>query len=326
MTTNEVLDLLKEKGLKPTKTGKESILRCECPTCIPKDKKKRKRYVYLSNNPSTKCWICEMPLSWFELTQTQLDHFQTASDNGLGYVQELNAFAKHLPYEHAYLVNELDKNHPCIKFLNESYCFDLDYYSSLGWAYITSAGSINIPFEDYSMDISDTLIFPVMQNNKLEGWQVRFIPGTYNGDRKIAQGLKYMHLFDKGNFIYNYDACKKRKRIVVTEGVKKAVKFPNGTCTWGKGLADRQIEIIQEWDEIVMMLDGEDKTQAKAEEIVQAIRMNGKKILNIDLRKFGVVSPDDLPTQHLVTILFEEWKKYNEKNEVESKQSGSVLV
>ena len=140
------------------------------------------------------------------------------------------------------------------------------------------------------------------------GWQMRSIPGTFYGDRKDV--IKYFHLFDKGSHVYNYENAKKYDRVIVVEGVKKALKFPNGVATWGTGLSQTQLHIIQQWPEIVMMLDAKDNSgtvQSRAQEFVAGFVAAGKKAINVNLDNYGVESPDDLPQDTLQQIVEEEW-------------------
>jgi hypothetical protein len=154
---------------------------------------------------------------------------------------------------------------------------------------------------------AERLVFPVFYKEGLVGWQMRSIPGTFYGDRKDV--VRYYHLFDKGSYLYNYDEASKYEEVVVTEGVKKALKFPNGVATWGACLSRNQLRLIQGWNRIVMLLDGEEhnETQQKARSFVAGLKAAGKTVINIDLRKYGAVSPDDLPADILQAIVKEEW-------------------
>jgi DNA primase len=109
--------------------------------------------------------------------------------------------------------------------------------------------------------------------------------------------------------VFNYDNAIQHDEVIVVEGVKKALKFPNAVATWGTGISNPQMQIIQQWDRIVMMLDGEEHngTQQRAKEFVEGLKTAGKKAINIDLRSYGVTSPDDLPAETLQNIVREEW-------------------
>jgi hypothetical protein len=138
---------------------------------------------------------------------------------------------------------------------------------------------------------------------------MRSIPGTRMGDRDGV--IKYYHLFDKGSTLYNYDLAKKFKIVVVTEGVKKAWKFPNAVATLGKGISDNQLQLVQEWGDIIFLYDGEDVTQAKANNIVFQLNMGGYRAINIDPRKYGFPSPDEMTEEQANNIVIQEWcEKY----------------
>jgi DNA primase len=157
---------------------------------------------------------------------------------------------------------------------------------------------------------AERLIFPVYFNNSLVGWQMRSIPGTIYGD--LQNVVKYYHLFHKGDYLYNYDNAKKFKQVIVVEGVKKALKFPNSVATWGCCISKNQLKLIQTWPEVVMLLDSDknnDNTQKMANKFVDNINLGGSsKAINIDLAKYDASSPDDLPKDILQEIVDNEWR------------------
>jgi 5S rRNA maturation endonuclease (ribonuclease M5) len=190
-----------------------------------------------------------------------------------------------------------------MRFLSKDHLDNVDYYDSLGIRYIPETAGMNIKFDSgFTVNTADSLFFPVFdKDTAYVGWQIRFIPETWNGDR--FQFMRYMHLFPKGDHLFNYHFTKNYKDVVVVEGVKKALKLANAVATFGKGISDKQKQLIQEWKTITLVLDGEDSTQKLAREIQQEFKNNGRKCINIDLRQYGFESPDDTTSKQLQEII-----------------------
>ncbi|NBQ70997.1 MAG: hypothetical protein EBU46_20060, partial [Nitrosomonadaceae bacterium] len=155
---------------------------------------------------------------------------------------------------------------------------------------------------------AERLVFPVKFKGKLVGWQMRTLPGTFYGDQPKA--LRYYQIFPKGDYLYNYDNAKKYEAVVVVEGVKKALKFPNGVATFGAGVSLEQKQLIQaNWKKVVVMLDAEEDngTQKMAREMTQAFRDMGLQCINVDLSRYNYNSPDDASADELENIVYNEW-------------------
>lgn len=295
------------------KRGNGDWVRVCCPTCAPSDKHKMKRGVHLRTLQS-KCFICEEKL---DLTQLF----------GQGYTPPPRVDpapppehpqAKIWPCEAVVPVSALPANHPAVLFLEKDHLHDrTKLYLDYGVGYITQEDAHLIVFDkgpghtSTGLSVADSLIFPVYFKEEMVGWQCRFIPGTSNGDR--MKKMKYLHVFPKGQYLYNYDQAKHYNMVVVTEGVKKSWKFPNGVATFGKGISSAQIQLIQEWDEIVFMYDAGEEAQAKARELTDVISL-GKKCINIDPAKHGFDSPDEMTEEQAQLIVYQEWlNKYPEE-------------
>lgn len=204
-------------------------------------------------------------------------------------------------------VNKLPTDHPAVKFLNKDHIHNLDrIYNTYGVIYVPLEQGVVVNGSPL-VTSGERLIFPVVMRNTLIGWQMRSIPGTRMGDRDGV--IKYYHLFDKGSALYNYDEAKHFKIVIVTEGVKKCWKFPNAIATLGKGISDQQLQLLQEWGCIVFFYDGEDKTQEKAQAIVQQLCIGGYRAVNIDPRKYGFPSPDEMTAEQANTIVMNEWSE-----------------
>lgn len=300
----KVKELLKSRFGK-AKSVSGGSYRVVCPTCEPKNSKKMKRYISPSW-PMSNCFICNQQIAVSELLGEDSARFAQAKPS---LDEEEYKYAKLLPYTASIKLSELKTTEPVIEFLQKDHLSNWDYYDSLGIRYIPSDGGMNISFDSgFIVNTAESLFFPVFdRHNEYVGWQIRFIPGTWNGDR--FQFMRYMHLFPKGNYLFNYNFAKQYTDVVVVEGVKKALKLANAVATLGKGISDLQKQLIQEWKTITLILDGEDATQTLAKEIQREFQVNGRKCVNIDLRHYGFESPDDTTTEQLQAIIQQEHVK-----------------
>ncbi len=307
MANAAILKLLKNKFGKARAVSGGNY-RVKCPTCESKNSGKMKRYISPAW-PMSNCFICEKLLKVSELLTTESFAFVANYDVSSDEIEEYPK-AKIYPFEKANFLHAIPENEPVIEFMKKDHLTDFAYYSSLGIAYIPIDGGINLEFDSgYKINTADSLFFPVCHNGKYVGWQLRFIPGTINGDR--LQYMRYLHMFPKGNFLYNYDNAKKHDNVVVVEGVKKALKLPNSVATFGKGISSAQKQLIQEWKRITLILDGEDQTQELAQELTTEFKYNGRQVVNVDLREYGLTSPDEATAEQLKKIVTELWTPLN---------------
>lgn len=311
MTDHDLFILLKQR-FGSAKRANNNWVRVKCPTCAPRDAAKLKRGVNL-RTLSTNCFICQRPL---DLTSI-FGNVKLEPSNLVDEEPQEHPQARLWPCTGLVPISALDADHPAVKFLEKDHIIDrLDCYETHGVGYITAEDAINIEFDhgDYvsKINTAHSLVFPVYHNKEFVGWQLRFVPGTPNGNRMGK--MKYLHVFPKGKYLYNYDKAKEYSTVVVVEGVKKSWKFPNAVATLGKGITQKQIQLIQQWDEIILMYDAGDKTQAQARQLAEQIRLNGKKCINIDPEKFGFDSPDEMTSEEAQMIAFSEWKKQYDKH------------
>lgn len=293
----------------PAKVSANGWIRIKCPTCNEHNRKKYKRYLRADSNTSV-CFICGIRKDVQDLLEGHYMPHYDPNEVKEPVKKVVDPRAFEAPFYSCIPVNELPPDHPAIKFLNKDYLYDMDrYYNDYHIVYVPyDAGKVFKTTAPYTTS-AERLIFPVYFDDKMVGWQMRSIPGTFYGDRKDV--IRYYHLFDKGSYVYNYNGAKNFDEVVVVEGVKKALKFPNGVATWGAGISQTQLQIIQQWPRVVMMLDATDKSgtiQTRAREYVEGIRAAGRKAINVDLlTKYGAESPDDLTADRLQSIVEEEW-------------------
>lgn len=297
------------------KNANGSWLRIPCPTCTGKDRKKMKRYVSTTGNHSH-CFICKVRLDYNDLLGPN------AVVGNIEFEKVVHEEEKtpdprcfELPCYSSIPVDQLPLDHPAVQFLHKDHLFDLKRYAEehhIVYCPLDGGKSIqSAPF----ITSSERLIFPVYFQGSMVGWQLRTVPGTFYGDREGA--IKYYHLFNKGSYLYNYDNAKAAnpELVIVVEGVKKALKFPNAVATFGTGITPKQHQLIREWKNIIVMMDAEDHngTQQMAKTMVAALNFDGHCAINIDLRKYGAISPDDLPEDVLMKIVYYEWMEHGKK-------------
>ncbi|CAK0746639.1 conserved hypothetical protein [Gammaproteobacteria bacterium] len=307
MTNEEKLIAELQNRFGNVKTTGNGWIRIPCPTCDEHNRKKCKRYVSTTSRYSN-CFICARKMDIQDLLGGHYMPTFDPNEPKKFIEKKVDPRAFELPCHYYHQINQLSEDHPAIKFLHKDYLYDLDlYWNNYNIFYVPFDGGKVFKCTPPYTTSSERLVFPVFFGDKMVGWQMRSLPGTFYGDR--ADVIRYYHLFDKGSYLFNYNDAKKFDEVVVVEGVKKALKFPNGVATWGSGISNRQLQLIQEWPKITMMLDGEDHngTQQRAKEFVEKFTLTGKLAINIDLRKYGVPSPDDLPADILQAIVKEEW-------------------
>lgn len=316
MNNQALFDALKNKYVKVKRSGE--WFRIPCPTCREGHRQKMKRHVHVSGTANSHCFICGVKLSVYDLTEGYF--VPTAAEQEAYSFDEdvddkfVDPRSLRLPCSKSIPVNKLPSNHPAIEFLRKDELHDLDTYANkYGIVYVPFEGGEVISNGARFITSAERLIFPILFEHKLVGWQMRSLPGTFYGD--MDDVIRYYQLFNKGNYLYNYDYAKEYRRVIVVEGVKKALKFPNAVATWGAGISSKQMRMIQTWPEVIMMLDSDanNNTQERARTMVENLNRGGAcRAINVDLSKYGlterpVSSPDDLPADVLQLIADEEW-------------------
>lgn len=259
------------------------------------------------------CWKCEREIFISDLLDIDfVPDTENYSHSKSVYVhpQASEWIAKHhIP------VNQLPQGHPALQFLHKDYLFDLDrYWEDYRVCYIPYNCGKDINFYDSEDALKsfirpeECLLFPVYFNYKMVGWQIRFVPGTHTCG-KMGR-MRYLHVFPKGEYLVNYDIAKNYRTVVVVEGYKKMLKLPQCVATLGKGISEVQVQMLQEWDRIILAYDSEDETQEKARKLTMEIDSGTKQCRNLDLSKYYVGSPDEITTKQFMKILTNEFGSY----------------
>jgi hypothetical protein len=126
---------------------------------------------------------------------------------------------------------------------------------------------------------SNSLIFPVYMSGTLIGWQSRLLYDpksltdsqcgalgyTTDEDGEWLRPPKYYTNpgLKKGEILYNYDAARKHRHVVVVEGVFDA--FSVGTSSvaiFGKNISETQARMLKSyWDAVIVLLDPGDASE-----------------------------------------------------------------
>lgn len=310
MTAQELQQRLKQKFGK-CNPAKGDWLRIPCPTCAKADKNKMKRYVSTTSD-YTKCFIC---CKNHIKTSTLLNSDVAFVFDYSASVKEKepeNALARVMPGSKFEPITELSMDHPAVKFLHKDHLLDLArYYSEYGVVYCPVDGGTVLYNKPYTTS-AERIIFPVRFHGQMIGWQMRSIPGTFYGDR--VDVIRYIHLFPKGEYLFNYDNARKQDVVIVVEGIKKALKLPScAVATLGKGVSATQLQLLLSWKNIIVMLDADknekDTTQAEARKLTEGLISAGKRAININLGNYGIPSPDEATQDQLADIVYVESKK-----------------
>lgn len=300
-SSKEFKALLRQKGFK-YREGNQGWMRINCLTCDVAHGKKMRRYVH-PNVSSSHCFICNEYIFLDDLLGEKIEFTGKTDD----YENYEHPQAREFPFSTAIPINKLAINHPAIEFLKKDHFYNFDELFEKYWVYFIPEGcEKEIKFdkgEDKPTIIRpfDSLVFPVFFNQELVGWQCRFIPGTPNGER--FKKMKYFHVFNKGNYLYNFDNAKKSEYVVTFEGIKKSWKHPSaGVATLGKGISSQQIQLLQNnWKRIIFFLDSD--AQEEADIHLTQLRFNGRETININPEDYGVKSPDELTHKQVQKII-----------------------
>ena len=91
---------------------------------------------------------------------------------------------------------------------------------------------------------------PIIMYNKWVGYQGRDITNT--SITKVVGNRG----FPRAQCLFNYDLAKTYSEVVVVEGAFGAMHVgPNAVATCGKKISKKQIQLLEEWDRIVLLLD-----------------------------------------------------------------------
>lgn len=93
------------------------------------------------------------------------------------------------------------------------------------------------------------IIFPIIYNSQVVGWQARYVDATGNGKPPSKEIPKYYTSpgFQKTLYLYNYDYASSpfyRGYGLVMEGVMDVARVPHGVAVFGHTISDHQFELL----------------------------------------------------------------------------------
>lgn len=311
MTQQELITQLTAK-FGEVRDGNGDWVRIPCPTCLPKDRYKLKRGVNLVSL-FTNCFICGVKQPVRELLNTA--DFKITNKDRPRVERPEHPQARVVPAKYVVPLHTLTATHPAVQFFAKDHLHDLEnYWEKYFIGYIPDDASDDLIYKkpgrkDVRIPTANSIIFPVFFNKVFVGWQLRYVPDTVNGNRMIDRKMRYLHVFKKGEYLYNFDNAINYDSVVLVEGAKKALKLPNAVATLGKGITKDQIRLLTRWSNIIIFYDGEDETQEKASKLMSDFRDVGKQCISIDPRTYNFESPDEMTCEEAELIVFKEWKR-----------------
>jgi len=244
-----------------------------CPFCAGQHRRQKRKLSINFNIRGFKCWRCGKHGNVFELFEGELKNIELPKnvDAGPVILPEPNEV---VPPGALCKLSELDADHIAIKYLTQvrSRVFDPVELDRLGTLYCTS-GRVFGGDSDMWYNTTRTLIFPMVHEGKLRGWQSRllFEPDLLTDDQKAVLDVgqsedgdwnfipKYLTApgFPRGEVFYNWDNAMQTTCLVVCEGVFDALAVgPSGIAGLGKGLGVGQLRRLREAGKpIVLLLD-----------------------------------------------------------------------
>ena len=146
------------------------------------------------------------------------------------------------------LLTQLPENHDALYWLTHERKYNIGEITQLYNVHYCIQAS-----PDYRI-CHHRIIIPVYRDKKPIGFQARLVGRCGEND------LKYWSLrgWHRGQCLYNYDLAKQFSTVVVTEGPLDVWRFgPEAVCLFGKDVTPRQLALLNEWKNVVILLDGD---------------------------------------------------------------------
>lgn len=144
----------------------------------------------------------------------------------------------------------------------------------------------------------DAVVFPIMRDGKLYGWQARKIDPKEGELRLISQ-----RSFFKSKFLLNYDRAKKFQRVVIVEGpfdclhVENSERNITGVASLGKNISQDQIKLILDLPSSQIYLGLDPDAYEEVYEVIKRIGF-GKNLYRIwppsHRKDFGECTKDEV--------------------------------
>jgi len=125
---------------------------------------------------------------------------------------------------------------------------------------------------------TNRIVFPHFWRGDLVGWQKRAIPSGYDYPATVPDYPKYKNStgFPKSTTLYNFDSIDPNEPVIVVESpmsVAKAVElgFDNVIATFGAKVSKVQIEMLKDFDRVVIWFDDDPAGQAGERKLLNGL-------------------------------------------------------
>ena len=165
--------------------------------------------------------------------------------------------------------------HPAVEYMVGERRYDIATLDRYNIMYCSQASQ-------HFRTASNRIIFPVVMNGALKGWQARHI-----GKANWSVVPKYWGMpgMQRRHLLYNYDFAAQQPYVVVTEGPTDANAVGDaGVALMGKGISPEQKRLIaQTWDRkpVIVILD--EDADDKAKQLVMELGHAGMVAIQISL-------------------------------------------
>lgn len=309
------------KSLVETRFGKCTLSRSgngteymvACPFCPDLSSGYRKKKLSINFGiRGYKCWRCGAHGNVYTLFEGDLKGRELPKAEAVGPVV-LPRASDVIPAGTVYrTLPELPETHAAIKYLTtgRNRSFDIDTLHQRGVAFCEQ-GRVFGGTSDMWFNTTHTLVFPMVYENELRGWQSRllFEPDALTDDQMALLDVgqsedgdwnfipKYLTApgFPRGEIFYNWDIAIQTACLVVCEGTFDALAVgDSGIAALGKGLGAGQLRRLKESGKPIVLLLDPDAREA-AHNYHMELSVTGLPVFNVCLE--GNKDAGDMATE-----------------------------
>lgn len=269
--------ICKELGIENDDRSGNHINGCvtiRCPICGDNPRKLSSKHGNLNpENCGYSCFRCKGASPLMVLTKAsgfpmnQVRELMTRYSDGITREKEKLTFAEEIKLPgskkpHEKHLEYLRKRNLDVDELIEKY--DVRFTQWEKWNDVDWSWRIIIPIHDYY--------------GRIISFQGRDILNNPNRNRYMFPP-KEKELADSKNIVYGAHLARRRKRIVVVEGIVDAWKLGEGAvATFGCGWKREQLDFLSRWDEVVIAYDYEPDAQKHASELAKELSELGPSV------------------------------------------------
>lgn len=277
-----------------------------CPFCLRKGLDSALRKYKLSLNPEKggyHCFRCDSHGRLADLMDYRFDRSQYT-----GYTPTQELVAATAPGD-LLPINAVDPSTPARYYLETVRGFDVD--ALFRWFNVCVCGAGGQTYGnsvDFFFDTSGTIVFPVIMDKQVVGWQCRtpYEPDALTEEECAGLGMPVnpedgLHIrppkyltdprMHKAMTLFNYDQARTSRLAVLSEGALDVAGVGVcGLCAFGKSYSAQQVRLIKaNWQCAVVLLDPEG-TSVETANLVLSLSL-AMPTVRVDLK--GVGDPGD---------------------------------